>query len=235
MSRGFTRQYRFLTGAEPVFARLYDTYGPQNPFEWFDGGRTGDSTFAAMVLHIIGQQISASVTFVVFDRVVAAADGPLSPEAAIRLGATRLRECGLSWAKASSVLELARSQVDGVFDIENLSNTPDDEVIRSLTAVKGIGLWSAQTFLIRQLHREDVLPEADVGVRRAIAHEWALTALPAPKQVRARGQSWVPYRSFAAALLWRSSSPPGELSDPKERALARASRNTRGRPGSVIE
>lgn len=221
MSRRFTRQYRFLTEAEPVFARLYGTYGPQNPFEWFDGGRTGESKFAAMVLHIIGQQISARVTFAVFDRVLAAAGGPVSPERMIRLGAARLRECGLSWAKANSVIDLAHTQTDVVFDIENLSTTPDSAVIAALTAVKGIGVWSAQTFLIRQLQREDVLPGGDVGARRAIANQWALATLPTPKEVQARGEAWAPYRSFAAALLWRSLTPPGEPSDPKERALAR--------------
>jgi 3-methyladenine DNA glycosylase/8-oxoguanine DNA glycosylase len=90
-----------------------------------------------------------------------------------------------------------------------------------LTAVKGIGVWSAQTFLIRQLQREDVLPGGDVGARRAIANQWALATLPTPKEVQARGEAWAPYRSFAAALLWRSLTPPGEPSDPKERALAR--------------
>jgi 3-methyladenine DNA glycosylase/8-oxoguanine DNA glycosylase len=100
-----------------------------------------------------------------------------------------------------------------------------------LTAVKGIGLWSAQTFLLRQLQRADVLPEGDVGARKAIANEWELTSLPTPKQARLRAQDWAPYRSFAAALLWRSLTPPGEPSDPKARALARESRSIRGSLG----
>jgi 3-methyladenine DNA glycosylase/8-oxoguanine DNA glycosylase len=169
MSRAFARQYRHLKEADPVLARLHETYGPQDPFEWFDGGRTGDSMFAAMVLHIIGQQISALVTFAAYDRVTAAAGGIPTAQRILRLGAPPLRECGMSWAKAGSVIDLATRQASGVIDLENLSSTPDDDVITGLTAVKGIGLWSAQTFLIRQLRRPDVLPEGDVGLRRAIA------------------------------------------------------------------
>ena len=229
MSRRFTRQYRHLQGVDPVLARLHETYGPQDPFEWFDGGRTGDSMFAAMVLHIIGQQISATVTFAVYDRVVAAGGGIPTSKRVLRLGAPRLRECGLSWAKAGSVVDLATRQSSGVIDLENLTSTPDEEVITGLTAVKGIGLWSAQTFLIRQLHRADVLPEGDVGIRRAITQAWSLPAAPAPKEVRARGEAWAPYRSFAAALLWRSLAAPGELSDPKAKALARAEHRAAGR------
>jgi 3-methyladenine DNA glycosylase/8-oxoguanine DNA glycosylase len=210
-----------LTEAEPVFAHLVDTYGPQDPFEWFDGGRTGESMFAAMVLHIIGQQISASVTLAVYDRVRQAAGGIPTPGRVLKLGAASLRECGLSWAKAGYVLDLAQRQKTGLIDIENLGSTPDDAVINELTAVKGIGLWSAQTFLIRQLHREDVLPEGDVGIRRAIARQWSLSDLPEPKDVRVRAQPWAPYRSFAAALLWRSLAEPGQIADPKARALAR--------------
>lgn len=221
MSRGFTRQYRRLTAADPVLARLHETYGPQEPFEWFDGGRTGDSMFAAMVLHIIGQQISAIVTFAVYDRVATAAGGIPTAERILRLGAPSLRECGLSWAKAGSVIDLATRQSSGVLDLENLASTSDDDVIAGLTAVKGIGLWSAQTFLIRQLHRADVLPEGDVGIRRAIAQAWSLPEPPVAKEVRARGQAWAPFRSFASALLWRSLAAPGELSDPKAKALAR--------------
>jgi 3-methyladenine DNA glycosylase/8-oxoguanine DNA glycosylase len=204
-----------------VFARLHETYGSQDPFEWFDGGRTGDSLFAAMVLHIIGQQISATVTMAVYDRVKVAAGSLPNAELILRLGAPRLRECGLSWAKAHSVVDLAERQSAGIVDLEHLESTPDDQVIARLTAVKGIGLWTAQTFLIRQLGREDVLPEGDVGVRRAIAAAWALPAPPIPKDVRARGEAWAPYRSFAAALLWRSLAPVGELSDPKAKALAK--------------
>ncbi|GAA4210949.1 DNA-3-methyladenine glycosylase [Streptosporangium oxazolinicum] len=217
----FEHQYRHLAGREPVFARLLDEYGRPDPFEWHDGGRTGASHFAAMALHIIGQRISATVAFVVFDRIAAATGGIPTPDGVIRLGAERLRERGLSRAKAAYVLDLAQRQASGLIDIENMAPLDDGEVIAALTAVRGIGLWSAQMFLIHQLHRPDVLPAGDSGIRRAVREAWRLRELPAVGKVRDMAAGWAPYRSYAAALLWRSLRPAGEPSDPKARALSR--------------
>ncbi|AWS43485.1 DNA-3-methyladenine glycosylase [Streptosporangium sp. 'caverna'] len=225
----FKHQYRYLAEREPIFARLLDEYGPPDPFEWHDGGRTGSSHFAAMALHIIGQQISATVAFVVFDRIAAATGDVPSPDGVIGLGAERLRACGLSRAKAAYVLDLAQRQKSGLIDIENMASLDDDAVIAALTAVHGIGLWSAQTFLIHQLHRPDVLPAGDGGVRRAIREAWRLDELPAIGQVRDMATGWAPYRSYAAALLWRSLRPAGEPSDPKARALGREAKTTASR------
>jgi 3-methyladenine DNA glycosylase/8-oxoguanine DNA glycosylase len=224
MNRGSVRAYRHLTGIEPVFARLVDEYGHPDPFEWFDGGRTGTSLFAAMALHVIGQRISAAAAFTVFDRVAAATGGDdrvPTPDGVLRLGADGLRAAGLTWAKARCLVELAGRQADGRIDLDRLASLGDDDVVAALREVPGIGLWSAQAFLIRQLHREDVLPADDTGLRRAVELAWALPALPTPRQVRDRGTAWAPYRSYAAAVLWRSLRPSTEPADPKARALAR--------------
>ena len=114
------RAYRDLTQAEPVFARLITEYGPQDPFAWHDGGRTGSGKFAAMLLHIVGQQISAAVAFAIYDRISAAAGGIPAPAAILNLGQERLRACGLSAAKAGYVLALAEAQASGTIDIEHL-------------------------------------------------------------------------------------------------------------------
>ncbi|MFC4590209.1 DNA-3-methyladenine glycosylase family protein [Sphaerisporangium corydalis] len=217
----FEHAYRHLAGREPIFARLLGEYGRPDPFEWHDGGRTGSSLFAAMALHIVGQQISATVAFTVFDRVAAATGAVPAPEGVIALGAGRLRECGLSRAKAGYLLDLAQRQVSGLVDIENMGALDDAEVIAALTAVRGIGPWSAQTFLIHQLHRPDVLPAGDGGVRRAVQQAWNLDRPPTVTRVGDLGAGWAPYRSYAAALLWRSLRPADEPSDPKARALSR--------------
>ncbi|GAA1280659.1 DNA-3-methyladenine glycosylase [Planotetraspora silvatica] len=221
MTSDYERQYRFLADRDPVLARLAEEYGHPNPFEWHDGGRTGSSNFAAMTLHIVGQQISAVVAFVVFDRIAAAVGGIPTPGGIIALGAERLRECGLSRAKAAYVLDLAHRQVSGLIDIEDMADLDDSAAIAALTAVKGIGLWSAQTFLIHQLHRSDVLPAGDVGIRRAIGKAWQREDLPTVEEARKMATTWAPYRTYAAALLWRSLRPADELSDPKARALSR--------------
>jgi 3-methyladenine DNA glycosylase/8-oxoguanine DNA glycosylase len=202
-----------------MFARLIALYKHPSPFDWHDGGRTGSSQFAAMLLHIVGQQISAVVAFRIYDRIAIACGGIPTATALLRIGPELLRDTGLSTMKASYVLALAEAQVNGAIDIEAMAEMDDAEVITTLTAIRGIGLWSAQTFLIHNLARPDVLPAADLGIRRAIAAQWQLTELPGPKAVTDRAAAWAPYRSYAAALLWRSLAPPGEESDPKARAL----------------
>ncbi|HEY0475772.1 MAG TPA: hypothetical protein VGD34_29080 [Kribbella sp.] len=195
--------YRELAAREPVLATLIEQYGEVDPFGWSDV-RMESSNFAAMVLHIVGQQISTKVAFVLFDRVAAAAGGKVTPEAILALGAERLREAGMSRAKASYLLDLAQRQADGVIDLENMTGLDDSEAITALTAVRGIGLWSAQMFLLAQLRRSDILPAGDMGIRRAVERAWELPALPSIKAVEAMGAAWAPYRTYAAALLWRS-------------------------------
>jgi DNA-3-methyladenine glycosylase II len=219
--------YLVLAGADDVLARIVGVYGHPDPFEWSDGGRTGSSLFAAMVLHVTSQRISAAAAFSVFDRMTAAGGSTPAPDTLLALGAGRLRALGLSGGKVRCLLELARRQATGLIDLENMGALSDDDVIGALTAVPGIGLWSAQAFLLRQLRRADVLPAGDTGIRRAIGREWHLAAPPAASQVRDRAAAWVPFRSYAAALLWRSLHPPGEPSDPKARALAKAGKRTR--------
>jgi DNA-3-methyladenine glycosylase II len=214
------RAYRALGRKDPVFKRLIEVYGEPPPFDWHDGGRTGTSLFAAMTLHIVGQQISAVVAFRIYDRLAAACGGLPTAAAVLRLGATRLREIGLSTAKASYLTDLANAQAKGDIDIEAVAELDDATVIAELTAIRGIGLWSAQTFLIHNLARPDALPSSDLGIRRAMAAQWQLRELPSPKAVSELGQSWAPYRSYAAALLWRSLAPVGAESDPKARAIA---------------
>jgi DNA-3-methyladenine glycosylase II len=165
-------------GAEPVLARLVSVYGPPNPFEWFDGGRTGTSKFAAMVLHITGQRISAAAAFTVFDRIATAAGSIPGPDSLLTLGTARLRDLGLSEAKAHCLVELAKRQASGRIDLDNMGALSDDEVVSALTAVPGVGSWSAQAFLLRQLRRPDILPADDTGVRCAVARECGWPARP---------------------------------------------------------
>lgn len=204
-----TVAYEELAKREPVLARLIEEYGEVDPFGWSDE-RMEASNFAAMVLHIVGQQISTKVAFVLFDRVFVAAGGKVVPESLLALTPDQLRECGLSRAKASYLLDLAQRQADGRIDLENMTGLDDPEAIAALTAVRGIGLWSAQMFLLAQLHRTDILPAGDVGIRRAVEKAWGLPELPGIKEVEALAAPWAPYRSYAAALLWRSLSPSAE-------------------------
>ena len=203
--------YRRLAETEPVLAGLIRTYGEPDPFLWADGGRTGTSHFAAMTLHIIGQQISTTVAFTVYDRIAAATGSVLDPRGVLALGADRLRACGLSRAKADYLLGLAQAQTDRAIDIEHLSGLDDTAATAALTAIRGIGLWSAQMFLVHQLRRPDVLPAGDIGIRRGIRLAWELPETPSVEESRLKAIPWTPYRTYAAALLWRSLRPAEPL------------------------
>ena len=201
------RAYLVLADREPVFARLITRYGHPSPFDRRDGGRTDSSQFAAMVLHIVGQQISITAAAHIYDRIAAESMGVPTAESMLDLGVSGLRAAGLSAAKASYVLALAQAQAGGAIDIEAMADLDDQTIIDVLTSIRGIGLWSAQIFLIRNLARHDILPAGDLGIRRAVARQWQLAATPSPAQVSTRGLAWAPYRSYAAALLWRSLKP----------------------------
>jgi DNA-3-methyladenine glycosylase II len=220
--------YRALASGEPAFGTVLDLYGEVDPFLWHDGGRTGESKFAAMVLHIAGQQISTRVAFTVFDRIAALTGGIPDAPGIAGLPFDLLRATGLSNAKTRYIQALAEAQVTRIIDLEHLDGLDDDEAISRLVARPGIGIWSAEMFLIHQLHRPDVLPSGDIGIRRGIQKLWGLDSAPTIQETVARGAAWAPYRSYAAALLWRSLAPVDELSDQKEREIARQNATTKG-------
>jgi DNA-3-methyladenine glycosylase II len=213
--------YSELIRIEPLFATVIQTYGRVDPFLWHDGGRTGDSKFASMVLHIAGQQISTRVAFAVFDRIAALTGGVPTAEKVAAIDFADLRATGLSNAKTRYIQTLAQTQSAGLIDLEHMDNLDDETAIEQLVAQPGIGIWSAEMFLIHQLHRPDILPSGDVGIRRGLQKLWALEAAPTIKETISRGAEWAPYRTYAAALLWRSLAPIDELSDQKEREVAR--------------
>lgn len=199
--------YRELSSRDPVLARLAARHGRPDPFRWDDGGRTGDDRFAALVLHVLGQQISTTVAFVLFDRVTAAIGSLPDPAGIAALGPDRLRACGLSHAKASYLLGLAGSALTGDLDVGGLDRLTDQEAVDALVSVRGIGRWTAEMFLLHQLRRSDVLPAGDLGIRRAVERAWDLDALPTVRETERRAAAWSPYRSYATALLWASLRP----------------------------
>lgn len=201
-----SRAYVDLGRRDPVLAQLAARWGGPDPFAWpAVGGRLAAGNLAAMVLHIVGQQISTAAALTIYDRVVAAAGGgALSAEALAAVGVEQLRAAGLSRAKAVAVSELAQAQLEGRIDLDHMDHLTDTQAFDALVALRGVGPWSAQVFMISQLRRPDVLPSADVGLRVAVQRQWRLAERPDARQVTARGAAWAPYRTYAAALLWSS-------------------------------
>ena len=135
----------------------------------------------------------------------------------------QLRGVGLSRQKSSYLRDLCEKVSSGVVDLEALDALSDEEVIKALVTVKGIGRWSAEMFLIFRLHRPDVLPVDDLGIVVAVQRAYKLRKRPTPDRLRRIGEAWRPYRSVACWYLWRSldNEPVAAAASPKPRPARR--------------
>jgi DNA-3-methyladenine glycosylase II len=194
-----------LRRADPVLARLIDDYGGPLPLEPDFRGRPGDA-YGALVRGITGQQLSVKAAASIWARFLERYGGSTpTPEQILADDPDELRvAAGFSFAKVRYLRSLAESIVSGDLDLARLPELPDDEVVRDLTAVKGIGEWTAHMFLMFTLHRPDVLAVGDLGVRNAAMRAYGLDALPTPQALRELAEPWRPYRTRACLYLWRS-------------------------------
>jgi DNA-3-methyladenine glycosylase II len=128
----------------------------------------------------------------------------LAPAPVLALGEEKVRAAGLSGAKARTILDLAGRASDGRLPLEQLGQMADDDIFARLTEVRGIGVWTAEMFLIFGLGRPDVLPVADLGLRAGVQERYGLEGLPRPAALRAIAEPWRPYRSIATWYVWRS-------------------------------
>ena len=188
-----------LAERDPVIAALFDRVGPptlRKPF---------DTHFAALVRSIVYQQLAGKAAAAIHGRLVEALDGDVRPETLAALPDEAMRAAGLSANKSASLRDLAAKVLDGtvVLDPPGLRREPDEEVIARLSTVRGIGVWTAQMFLLFQLRRLDVWPTGDLGVRRGYGLAWKVP-MPTPKQLEALGDPFAPYRSVAAWYCWRA-------------------------------
>lgn len=196
---------RHLQAADPVIGGIIERVGPYR-IEFRDPG------FETLVKSIVYQQLSGRVAQVIFGRLVAAvAEGLLTPRNILALRPVRMRALGLSKQKIAYIRDLARLTRDGAVDFAELPALPDAQVIERLTAVKGVGVWTAHMFLIFALRRTNVLPTGDLGIRAAIRKAYGLAELPKPADIEALGQRWHPYCTVAAWYLWRSLEPNANL------------------------
>ena len=191
-----------LGESDRVLRELIDEVGPLGDFF---AGRPTDH-YGTLVRSIVGQQLSTTAAGAIYARLVDRFGGhPPTPVEVLADDPDELRTAvGLSHAKVRYLRSLAEHVLDGSLQLDRLGELPDDEVIAELTAVKGIGPWSAQLFLMFHLRRPDVLPSGDLGIRRAVMIRYGLPAMPKPAEVDAIGERWRPYRTLASMYLWRS-------------------------------
>lgn len=151
------------------------------------------------------QQLAGAAARTIHGRFEALFDGTPTPERVLAVRVDRLRKAGLSGNKAASIRDLADKVLDGPVQLERIGRLSDDEIVRELTLVRGIGRWTAEMFLIFQLGRLDVWPVDDLGVRKGYAVLYGLDAMPSAKELEPMGDTFRPYRSVAAWYCWRAT------------------------------
>ena len=176
--------------------------------------RAEGTHFDALVRAIVYQQLSGKAASTILGRVLALYGGryPTADEL-LATPDEQLRGAGLSRQKLSYLRDLARHVQDVTLPLDQLHELDDARVIEALTAVKGIGRWSAQMFLMFRLGRPDVLPDNDLGIRKGLQRAYRMRKLPAPKKVQAVGARWSPYATYACWYLWRSLDGDANLAD----------------------
>lgn len=196
---------RHLSRSDPVLARLIRRDGPTR----LPSRGAGFSTLAQAILF---QQISGAAGTAILRRLRAFHGGPgfPPPEWFRSLSTARMRTAGVSPQKIRYLRDLGARVADGRLNLRRLAGRPDSEVIEELTSVKGIGVWTAQMYLIFSLHRPDVFPSADLGIRKAVGKAWGYRGIPAVRTVERHARAWAPYRSHASYYLWRSLEPAPE-------------------------
>jgi DNA-3-methyladenine glycosylase II len=193
-----------------VLAGLIEAVGPLGDPR--SGRPHPEDHYGALVRTITGQQLSVLAARAIYGRLTARFGGRApTPQQILADDPEELRAAaGLSRAKVGFLRSLAEHVLSGELELERLDALGDEEVSAELTAVKGIGQWSADMFLMFHLDRPDILPVGDLGIRRAIELAYGLAELPAPEEMERIAEPWRPHRTLACRYLWRSlENEPG--------------------------
>ena len=158
---------------------------------------------------VLAQQISGKVARTMSERLVERLDGKVSPHAVAGLSLEEFRALGISRRKGETLLELARSCLEGEIPLDKLGDMSEEEIDQRLTRVKGIGHWTVMMFLIFSLNRPRVVPAEDFGIRKAIQKLYNLPQLPTANEVRQCFSAWAPHETVASWYLWRSLENSG--------------------------
>ena len=203
MKPDYTAARRHLIKADPKLAAIIKRIGPcglhavapRDPFE-------------ALTMSIASQQLSTKAAATIFGRFcdLFPPDRKPTPERVMSLTDDEIRAVGYSRPKVTFVKDLAAHVLDRRLDLKGLKRHSDDEVMQQLVAVKGIGRWTAEIFLMFRLGRLDILPADDLGLMNAVHRAYGLRQRPDARRLRKLGETWKPYRSVAAWYLWQSLS-----------------------------
>lgn len=160
--------------------------------------------FLRLCRSIVGQQLSVKAAQTIFGRFESLFKHGVSPKELLKISDEKLRGAGLSYQKIKYLKDLATKTISGEIDLHNLNTKENEEIIVELTKIKGIGVWTAEMFLMFSLGRPDVFSYGDLGLQNAIMKLYKLKQKPTEKQMEKFSKKWIPYRTFAAMILWRS-------------------------------
>jgi DNA-3-methyladenine glycosylase II len=191
---------KHLRKADPVLADIIKRVGPPK-LRPVAGG-----AFQSLGRAILYQQLAGAAAAAIEKRFMALyGDGRFpTPKELLKTSDEKLRSVGLSRQKTVYLKDLAAKILDGTINEAELPSMSDEDIIEHVTAVKGIGRWTAEMFLMFQLRRPDILPVDDLGVRNAFKRMYKLDEVPKPAQMIDMAESWRPYRSLGTWYLWQS-------------------------------
>jgi DNA-3-methyladenine glycosylase II len=204
---------RQLAAADPTMAALIERVGKidlETRLRRRSEERPADA-YGALLRSIVGQQLSTKAARTIYLRVLEIFDGSTpGPERLLEASEADLRGAGLSGRKVEYIRDLASHVLSGELELERLDELSDQEVVAEIVAVRGLGQWTAEMFLLFHLERPDVLSGGDLGIRKAVQIEYGLGEMPAPQRVLEVGEPWRPHRSLASLYLWESlAAVPG--------------------------
>ncbi len=189
-----------LCSADPALRPVFDAVGPCKLMVG-----NASCNLESLVRAIVYQQLSGKAAGTIYGRFLALFDGDGFPEPQV-IGAVHhatLRKAGISRQKQAAIKDLCRHVTSGRLPLDDLETLEDDALIERLTAVRGIGRWSAQMFMLFHLGRIDVWPTGDLGVRKGVQQLRGLAEIPTPREMQAFGEAYAPYRSVVAWYMWR--------------------------------
>jgi DNA-3-methyladenine glycosylase II len=207
MSAKGSKEAKALAATDPKMAALIERVGGidiETRLKRRSEERPADA-YGALLRAIVGQQLSTKAARTIYGRVRDLFGGTTpSPEQLLEASEKDLRACGLSGRKVEYIRDLAAHVLSGELELDRLGELSDEEATEEIVAVRGLGQWTAEMFLIFHLERPDVLSGGDLGIRKAIQIEYELAEMPTPQRVLEIGEAWRPHRSLASLYLWES-------------------------------
>ena len=192
-----------LRASDPVLGALIDRLGPLD----LEARRRGRPTeaYGALLRSIVGQQLSVKAAQTIYGRLIELFGGRTpTPAELLAADPELVRGAGLSRPKVSYLRDLAEHVERGELELNRLHELSDEDVAAEITAVKGMGQWTADMFLMFHLRRPDVLPVGDLGIRRGAERAYGLVGLPSPEELETLAEPWRPHRTLACLYLWHS-------------------------------